>query len=141
MRVEEIKKEEYKVKLEMKFVTNDSKGVWQELETITNYKTKRNMIQVQNPHESSNEINNFYTRFGYHDFSQEQCDEKKQSNNKCRSQENSPREKQPDNISNKVLKMCCDQLAEPFSAFPRETLYPLSMENILHHTGSKNIKT
>ena len=33
----------------------------------------------------------------------------------------------PDNISNKVLKMCCDQLAEPLCRlfrFSRETLYP-----------------
>ena len=90
-------------------MANDSKGVWQQLETITNYKTKRNMIQVQNPHEFANEINNSYTRFDFHDFSQEQCDEK----NLIEDEENSItisvegklssiKATGPDNISNSV---------------------------------------
>ena len=60
------------------------------------------------------------TRFDFHDFSQEQCDEK----NLIEDEENSitisvegklssRKATGPDNISNKVLNICCDQLAEP----------------------------
>ena len=93
-------------------MANDSKGVWQQLETNTNYKTKRNMIQVQNPHEFANEINNIYTRFDFHEKNLIE-DEENSITISVEGKLSSRKATGPDNISNKVLNICCDQLAEP----------------------------
>ena len=69
----ESKKKIYKEKIEDQLKSNDSRKAWDGLKTITGYKKKSNLPSVENNETFANELNEFYSRFDTHDFSDE-CD-------------------------------------------------------------------
>ena len=63
----------YKNKIENKFYSNDSKGVWEGLKTIVGFKSKQSAIFIEKGREQSyaDDLNKFYCRFDSQDFSKE----------------------------------------------------------------------
>ena len=63
----------YKNKLEAKFKSNDSKGVWQGMKNIVGYNSKQTQIPLEKNKEQTfvDDLNTFYARFDCHNFSTE----------------------------------------------------------------------
>ena len=123
------KKEMYRQRLESRFANKDSRGAWKTLETMTNYKPKKNTVQIDNARLFADELNIFYSRFDHQDFSAEQAREVNLTMNdeikpvvisedevrKVLSRVSTRKATGPDGISNKTLKTLCDQLSLPLS--------------------------
>ena len=67
----ESQKKIYKQKIEDHLKSNDSQKAWDDLKTITGYKKKLNLPNVENNKTFANELNEFYSRFYTHDFPDE----------------------------------------------------------------------
>ena len=69
----------YKDKIESKFHSNDSKGVWEGLKNIVGYKDKQAPLSIEKEKEATfaDDLNKFYCRFDCHNFCAE-IDELKQ---------------------------------------------------------------
>ena len=121
----ESKKKIYKEKIEDQLKSNDSRKAWDGLKTITGYKKKSNLPSVENNETFANELNEFYSRFDTHDFSDE-CDKLLQQLhvqndespkvtvsdvNNALSKIKIRKAPGPDRVSGKVLKECRLQLA------------------------------
>uniref|UniRef100_A0A671TU97 Reverse transcriptase domain-containing protein n=1 Tax=Sparus aurata TaxID=8175 RepID=A0A671TU97_SPAAU len=126
----------YKRKLES-FFRYDARRAWQGVQAITGYKPKKYLMAVDNELDMANDLNDFYCRFDIHDFRVEQdLVHREISGMKCVDIDISiddvksyfrhvnPRKASgPDGICNRTLKMCADQLAQPF-----QRLFQLSID-------------
>ena len=125
-----IGKKNYKDKLESNFSEGKAKESWQNLATITGYKKKSGEIRTNDDQKFANDLNEFYTRFDKHDYSEEQRVEISKVIDKLDDPINVTEEEirtlfkklnaksasGPDNIPSKVLKLCSDSLAYVFTA-------------------------
>lgn len=126
----------YKHKLET-FFKNDARRAWQGVQSITGYKPKKHPMVVENNFNMANQLNDFYCRFDKYDFKVEQSEaitavkEMKGTGihisiNEVKShfrRINSRKACGPDGISCRTLKVCADQLAQPF-----QRLFRLSID-------------
>ena len=66
-------KKSYKEKIEEKFRTNDSKGMWAGVKQMIGFKDKETKISTEKGKEKEycDQLNNFYSRFDTYDFSKE----------------------------------------------------------------------
>ena len=123
-------KKRYKEKLESNFSQGKSRESWQNMATITGYKKKGSEIRTNDDVKFSNDLNEFYTRFDKHDYSNEQKQEINNALEKLDQPINVSEEEirllfkrlnaksasGPDNIASRVLKLCSDSLANVFTA-------------------------
>ena len=123
-------KAEYKRKLDLDFRRRDSKAAWKKMQTITGYKKGSQNLELDT--DFINELCDFYSRFDTHDFSVENIYVFELLNSKAKESSNDllvnvhdvrnlfARAKVnkaygPDGISNKVLRVCSQQLADVFT--------------------------
>ena len=144
------KKYEYKSRIENYFHTNNTHDTWRGVQTITGYKTAINKLRVSKERDFADELNEFYARFDKDDNEQKLTDEliclddqNTDSNAKIvisleevyRQFRNVKVRKAPgpDNITGKLLKECCTQLAPIFTK-----LFQMSLDS---HTVPRYWKT
>ena len=128
-------KVDYKNRLEKNFQQNNPRVAWQAMQTMTGYKSKKQMVAHSN--DFVNELNNFYCRFDTHDFTAENTAlECSLANVPLTSTVNINetdvrnvfsglklnKAVGPDGISNRVLKSCSHQLANVFTQIFQMTL-------------------
>ncbi|XP_077985174.1 uncharacterized protein LOC144439815 [Glandiceps talaboti] len=126
------KKVEYKHKLENQFSTNNTRDTWRGLQTITDYKSSTGKLTVTNEKAFAEELNEFYARFDRDENEKKLTNELLLLDNEDENQEerivvnvdevvkqfkslNVRKTAGPDNITGKLLKECCTQLAPIFS--------------------------
>lgn len=121
----------YKHKLEG-FFSSAPRRAWQGVQTITGYKPKNHLMAVDNELDMANKLNEFYCRFDTHDFKSEQyvinselrcmeCARRPMAISvsvddvKLFFRRTNPRKASgPDGVSNRILKSCANELAQPF---------------------------
>uniref|UniRef100_A0A9J7XIF0 Reverse transcriptase domain-containing protein n=1 Tax=Cyprinus carpio carpio TaxID=630221 RepID=A0A9J7XIF0_CYPCA len=126
----------YKHKLE-NFFKGDARRAWQGVQSITGYKSKKHPLVAENNFNMANELNDFYCRFDIHDFKVEQNEiitavrdmkgidfDIPMDEVKFYFRRVNPRKAcGPDGISCRTLKVCADELAQPF-----HRLFQLSLD-------------
>ena len=123
-------KQKYKEKLESNFHANKPKEAWQCMQTMTDYKRRRDepFGSVDDPKKVAEELNSFYCRFDTHDFA-DVTEALKTELRQCEDEPvivdenevflqlkgvNSRKASGPDGISGKILRNCARELTRPF---------------------------
>ena len=123
------KKRQYSAKLEDNIQQGNSRQSWQYMSTITGHKKKKGGIVTDSPETLANDLNTFYTRFDCHDFQAEQklaltkvrelggrpITVEEEDVRKLFSKLNMRSAAGPDEVSGKVLRLCCGSLAQVFT--------------------------
>ena len=131
----EERKKNYREKLESLFDKNDYRGAWEGLQKITGYKPGNTRTRVDDEQRFSNDLNKFYARFDSIDYSENTKYELEQLDDHAHGPEittaqvrtcfkriNPRKSCGPDNISGRILRECCNELAPVFANLFQKSL-------------------